>query len=59
MSKRIPLQKSKQLIWLNRRPDKRMRLTLSFILKTRVCKFKIGEQLQILYSSIAVCSKNE
>ena len=39
MPKRIPRQKSKLFGW-NRRPDKRMRPTVSFMLYTRVSKLK-------------------
>ena len=47
MPKRIPLQKSKQLLGWNRQPDKIIRLTVSFILNTKVCIFNEEDWLQI------------
>ena len=39
MAKQILLQKAKQLFGWNRQPDKKMRLTVSFMLNTKVSKF--------------------
>ena len=47
MSKRIALQKLKQLFGWNRRPDKLNRVVVSFILNTKVCKFNKEDWLQI------------
>ena len=47
MPKRIPLQKSKQLLGWNRQPDKIIRLTVSFVLNTKVCIFNEEDWLQI------------
>ena len=47
MSKRIALQKSKQLFGWNRRPDKINRVVVSFVLNTKVCKFNKEDWLQI------------
>ena len=46
MPKLSPAQKSKLFGW-NRQPDKRMRLIVSFVLNTKVCKFKKEDWLQI------------
>ena len=44
-----PASKSKQLFGWNRQPDKRIRLTVSFMLNIKVCKFnKDGLQLAMI-----------
>ena len=50
MPRWVLLQKSKQLFGWNRRPVKRMRLTVSFMLNAKE---------YYKYSRIPVCSKNE